>query len=76
METGDTITVKVTPKASRARIAEGAEGGLHVYVTVAPENGRANAEVQKALAKHLGLPKTALKLIRGEKSREKTFQRV
>ncbi|WP_138468955.1 DUF167 domain-containing protein [Poseidonocella sp. HB161398] len=76
METGDTITVKVTPKASRARITEAAEGGLHVYVTVAPENGKANAEVQKALARHLGLPKTALRLIRGGKSREKTFQRV
>ncbi|WP_108262208.1 DUF167 domain-containing protein [Mangrovicoccus ximenensis] len=75
MQTGDTITVKVTPKASRARITEGAEG-LHVYVTVAPENGKANAEVQKALAKHLGLPKSALKLIRGAKSREKTFERV
>ncbi len=75
METGDTITVRVTPKASRARIAEDAEG-LRVYVTVAPENGKANAEVQKALAKHLGVPKTALQLIRGEKSREKTFRLV
>ena len=73
MQPGDTITVHVTPKASRARIIEGPDG-LRVYVTVVPENGKANAEVQKLLAKHLGVPKSSLTLIRGEKSRDKTFQ--
>ena len=73
MQPGDTITVHVTPKASRARIIEGPEG-LRVYVTVVPENGKANAEVQKLLAKHLGVPKSSLTLIRGDKSRDKTFQ--
>ena len=75
MEIGDTITVRVTPKASRARIVETPEG-LQVYVTVPPEDGKANAEVQKALARHLGLPKSALRLVRGQKSRDKTFERV
>lgn len=75
METGQTITVHVTPRAARARI-EDSGAGLRVYVTVAPENGKANAEVQKALARHLGLPKSALRLIRGARSREKTFERV
>lgn len=73
MQSGDTITVHVTPKASRARIVEGPDG-LRVYVTVVPENGKANAEVQKLLAKHLGVPKSSLTLIRGDKSRDKTFQ--
>lgn len=73
MQPGDTITVHVTPKASRARIIEGPDG-LRVYVTVVPENGKANAEVQKLLAKHLGVPKSSLTLIRGDKSRDKTFQ--
>ena len=73
MQPGDTITVHVTPKASRARIVEGPDG-LRVYVTVVPENGKANAEVQKLLAKHLGVPKSSLTLIRGDKSRDKTFQ--
>lgn len=75
MDVGENITVRVTPRASRARIVEGAEG-LQVYVTVPPEDGKANAAVQKALAKHLGIAKSALRLIRGAKSREKTFERV
>lgn len=75
MEIGETVTVRVTPRASRARIVAG-EAGLQVYVTVPPEDGKANAEVQKVLAKYFGLAKSDLKLIRGAKSREKTFQRV
>lgn len=75
MTSGDTITVRVTPRASRARIVE-TEAGLQVYVTVPPEDGKANAAVQKALAKHLGVAKSALRLIRGAKSRDKTFERV
>jgi len=74
MEPGDIITVQVTPRASRARIVEDGEG-LRIYVTVPPEDGKANAEVQKMLAKHLGLPKSALTLIRGATARTKTFRR-
>ncbi|WP_226898325.1 DUF167 domain-containing protein [Mangrovicoccus algicola] len=75
MQPGDTITVTVTPRASRGRIVE--DGGrLRVYVTEAPEKGRATEAARKALAAHLGLPKTALDLVRGAASREKTFRRV
>lgn len=70
---GTEIAVRVTPKASRARIAV-EDGQIRVYVTVAPEGGKANEAVRAALAKALGLAKTRLTLLRGETARDKLFR--
>ena len=69
---GAEIAVRVTPRAARNRISD-SDGVLRVYVTVVPEDGKANAAVQKLLAKALGLPKSRLRLIRGQTSRDKIF---
>ncbi|WP_102109416.1 DUF167 domain-containing protein [Oceaniglobus roseus] len=69
---GAEIAVRVTPKASRERIVAGEP--LRVYVTVVPEDGKANAAVVKLLAKALGLPKTRLVLVRGDTARDKVFR--
>lgn len=70
---GAEIAVRVTPKASRNMIKR-QDGMLRVYVTVVPEDGKANAAVQKLLAKALGLAKSRLSLIRGHTSRDKVFR--
>ena len=70
---GAEIAVRVTPKASRDRIVV-EEGQIRVYVTTVPEDGKANAAVQKLLAKALGIPKSRLTLIRGQTSRDKVFR--
>ena len=70
---GAEIAVRVTPKASRDRIVV-EEGQIRIYVTTIPEDGKANAAVQKLLAKALGLPKSRLSLIRGQTSRDKVFR--
>lgn len=70
---GAEITVRATPKAARNRIVV-EEGTLKIYVTAAPENGKANAAVQKLLAKSLGIAKSRLRLVRGATSRSKVFQ--
>ncbi len=72
-EPGAEIAVRVTPKASRNRVVA-EEGGLRVYVTVVPEGGKANAAVQKLLAKALGVAKTRIVLVRGATGREKVFR--
>ncbi|RBO51567.1 DUF167 domain-containing protein [Rhodovulum sp. BSW8] len=70
---GTEIAVRVTPRASRDRIlAE--EGQIRVYVTVVPEDGKANAAVTKLLAKALGIPKSRLDLVRGQTARDKLFR--
>lgn len=73
----DNFTVRVTPKASanKIKLEKGADGAslIRVYVTCVPEDGKANKAVIELLAKMLGIPKTALSVIRGETSREKTI---
>lgn len=70
---GAEIAVRVTPRAARNRIV--AEGDvLRVYVTVVPEGGKANAAVQKLLAKALGVAKSRLVLVRGQSARDKVFR--
>ncbi len=70
---GAEIAVRVTPKASRDRIVV-EDGAIRIYVTVVPEDGKANQAVAKLLAKALGVPKTALTLIRGATARDKVFR--
>lgn len=70
---GAEIRVRVTPKASRDRITSDGDV-LRVYVTVLPEDGKANKAVQKLLAKAMGVAKTRLVLIRGGTSRDKLFR--
>jgi uncharacterized protein len=67
------LDVKVVPKASRNAVKD--EGGrLKVYVTAAPEKGKANAAVITVLAKHLGVKKNQVVLIQGETSPRKVFE--
>ncbi|MDU8927321.1 DUF167 domain-containing protein [Alisedimentitalea sp. MJ-SS2] len=71
---GAEIAVRVTPKASRNRVAIDEEGAVRVYVTVLPEEGKANAAVQKLLARALGVAKSQLMLVRGQTARDKVFR--
>ena len=73
-----TLSVKVTPKASQNRIkieynSDGSINLIRVYVTVAPEDGKANKEVIKLLSKELGIPKTKLEISHGHKIRDKVI---
>jgi uncharacterized protein YggU (UPF0235/DUF167 family) len=70
---GRTLTLRVTPKASRNAIERDGDV-LRVYVTTVPENGKANAAVHKLLAKALGVPKSRLTLTRGDTARDKQFR--
>jgi len=69
------LSVRVTPNARSERLAIEAESEdgakLKVWVTVPPEDGKANKAMIKLLAKALGLPKSALDVERGETSRLK-----
>ena len=47
---------------------------LRVYVTVVPEDGKANREVTKLLARAVGIAKSCLTLVRGHTARDKVFR--
>lgn len=68
--------MRLTPRAGRAGI-EGLRaipGGMAVAVVVTepPEDGKANAALESLLARALRLPKSAVRVTGGGKSRNKT----
>lgn len=67
------LRVHVTPKSSRDGIGGWRGGELEVRVTAPPEDGKANAAVCRVVAKALKVPKSAVKVVRGESSRHKTL---
>lgn len=64
------LSLRVTPNASADALTI-ADGIVQVRVTAAPEAGKANAAVLALLAKALGVPKSALSIVRGESGRDK-----
>jgi len=68
------ITVRVTPRSGRDVIEAGAGGVLSVKVTAPPDDGKANAAVCKVVAHALGVPKTAVAVVRGHTARTKTLE--
>ncbi|SPH18638.1 hypothetical protein DEA8626_02178 [Defluviimonas aquaemixtae] len=70
---GTQIHVRVTPCAGRNAVVAD-EGKLRVYVISAPEGGKANSAVAKLLSKAIGVPKSRLRLVRGDTSRDKVFR--
>ena len=68
------LNVKVHPRAKRGGVEKIEKNTYKVRVQAPPEKGAANKEVIAALADYLELPPSALKIIRGEKSRTKLIQ--
>ena len=71
---GREVSVRVTPGARTEAISVDDIGQIVIKVTAPPENGKANAAVQKLLAKSLGIAKSRVQLMRGATSRNKVFQ--
>ena len=69
------LPVRVTPKASANRIRieerDGENQRVRVDVTVPQEDGKANKQVIKLLAKKLRMPKSALTIKHGFTNRDK-----
>lgn len=67
------VQVYVQPKAGSNRISV-IDGRIKVYVTAAPEKGRANKAVIEVLARELGVPKRVVSIRSGERSRTKLIE--
>ncbi len=66
------IAVRVTPRGGRDAIDGVGDGGeLRVRVAAPPADGSANRSLVKLVAKHLGLPRGAVRVIAGATSRHK-----
>ncbi len=75
---GVTVLVKVQPKSRRPGLqgtTDSADGvRLKIGVTDAAEDGRATRATCAALARALSVPQSAVQLLQGATSREKTLQ--
>ena len=47
---------------------------LKIYLTAIPVDGKANKELIKLLAGKMGVSKSRIKIIKGEKSKEKVIE--
>jgi hypothetical protein len=68
------LGVHVTPRSGRDEVAGWRGGELSLRVTVAPEGGKANAAACAVVAAALGVPKSAVRVARGETSRHKQLE--
>ena len=65
--------IRVIPKAKQTKVVE-ESWGLKVYVTAAPEKGKANKAVVEVLANHFGVQKDQIRFITGLRSRNKVVE--
>lgn len=66
--------VKVIPKSSKNEVAGFLAGVLKVKICAPPEKGKANKELISFLSIYFGVSKSAVKLVSGEKSRNKIIE--
>jgi uncharacterized protein YggU (UPF0235/DUF167 family) len=69
-----TYSVRVVPRSGRTVVEVGEDGTLTIRVRAAPEGGHATEEARRALAAHLSVPQTSVRLRTGTRSRLKVFE--
>ncbi len=65
------LRVRVQPRASRDEVLGWREGVLALRVTAPPVEGEANRAVEALLAGALGVRRSAVSVVRGERGRDK-----
>jgi uncharacterized protein (TIGR00251 family) len=70
-QTGVTLRVRVQPRASRDALAGERQGALVVRLTAPPVEGRANEALTRLLGRALGVPPSAVSVLRGSTGRDK-----
>ncbi|RKY31527.1 MAG: hypothetical protein DRP67_02455 [Candidatus Omnitrophota bacterium] len=69
----DIIKVKVIPNAKKSCVIKEGEK-LKIYVKSPPAGGKANKELIEVLSDFLKVKKKNIRIIKGEKSREKVIE--
>jgi len=66
------LNIKVQPSSGRQEIQQSIDGKIaKVFLKKAPENNKANQELEKFLSKHFG---KKVKIIKGHTSKNKTIE--
>ena len=68
------LRVRLTPRAHRDEVTGVRDGLVLARVRAPPVDGRANAALEKLLAKALRVPPSRVQVIRGQSAREKVVR--
>jgi hypothetical protein len=68
------IRVRVTPRSGRDEVVGWQGDELRVRVRAAPVEGQANEALCRLIAKHVGVPSSAVEVVGGATSRTKTLR--
>ena len=68
------LAVRVQPRASRNAIEGEHHGALRIRLTAPPADGRANEACCRLLAESLDIPRMAVRILAGERSRTKRVE--
>jgi uncharacterized protein (TIGR00251 family) len=68
------IWVSVKPQAKRAEVKKISEGEYAASVPAPAREGKANRALIDLLASYFAVPKSSIKIVRGESSRKKLVQ--
>jgi uncharacterized protein (TIGR00251 family) len=68
---GVTLRVRVQPRASKEALGGERDGALVVHLTAPPVEGKANEALARCLGRALGVPPSAVRVVRGAAGRDK-----
>lgn len=68
------VQVTVRAGARRNAVETQPDGGLKIWTTTAPEKGKANQDVVEMVAKHYGVARSCVEIMRGATSNKKTIK--
>ena len=68
------LAIRVQPRAKRTEVAGEREGAVVIRVSAPPVDGKANEAVCRLIAKRLGVPVRAVRIVRGETGRDKVVR--
>ena len=68
------IFIKAKSNSKKESIKKISETNFEIRVKESPVKGKANAAIAKALARHFGVPPSAVKIISGHTSRQKIVE--
>ena len=68
---GVTLVVRVLPRASRNQVAGEEQGAIKIKLTAPPVEGAANAALLAFVAEWLGVRKSAVSIVSGDRARHK-----
>jgi uncharacterized protein (TIGR00251 family) len=69
---GAMVSFKISPNAKKNEIIKD-ESGIKIKITAQPVEGKANKALIEFLSKQFKIPKTSIKIVKGETSNDKTI---